>query len=60
MLYFCFIGQKILNVICNNVKWIFILKFLKFLINFERKRVNFFYKLVVKNNMGYIKELYFE
>lgn len=50
MLYFCFIGLLILIV--NNVKWVFILKFLK--------NINFFLKLVVKNNMGYIKELYFE
>lgn len=50
MLYFCFIGSLILIV--NNVKWVFILKFLK--------NINFFLKLVVKNNMEYIKELYFE
>lgn len=50
MLYFCFIGLLILIV--NNVKWVFILKFLK--------NINFFLKLVVKNNMEYIKELYFE
>lgn len=58
MLYFCPIGPLTLNV--NTAKWAPTSKFLKFSTNSGRKRVNFFYKPVVKNNMGHIKEPYFE
>lgn len=58
MLYFCPIGQKTLNV--NNAKWAPTSKFLKFSTNYGKKGVNFFLKPVVKNNMGHIKEPYFE
>lgn len=50
MLYFCPIGP--LTLIVNNAKWAPTSKFLK--------NINFFLKPVVKNNMGHIKEPYFE